>query len=1298
MNNLQSKYASQPNRQTSLKPPLKDCLLTKNHTPDHIVGVKNSFNEIQKRKFFKKFSEPIDILYLDRKYETNKKQIDPKVENYQAIAHQFEQYPPCSQEERKKGVARADITEEGLDDWIAQNMNRSIPEMLDPKKKFNIPYNYLDKLKERYPHLIPQVEVVCEDEEEMFLRGLLEDSTIVDRKTLEEKKKQFKRKSNKKILESFFLKQQNKEKIIDLNVDPKKLEPKVLPGTQIKVSTIKYTQGNNSQSNEFLQKYDIPTQPSNKNTPYSQQSGYNPRISVTSHQKKRQITNNTLSDEQIEQNDSKNNFRSTSYDSTLNSAAHKLFTLNISNFLRKSNNEKNIETSIAEKELSFIEGLINKQNERKQLEELTREQKKQSADYFKDIQKQNRKELNRIVNDAMSYCQNPPDLGQFQHIPTNTSQQVTKEKRPQSHSSSRAQSSSAQKRFFILTKLQSKPSTAQSGKRTTQINNMSNLNTNQHLDKIDYNAQQTKQSFYLQTHLQTDEQEIPKKTQNNFFDFFQPDNFIKVQNDSPIKSSLNPTIANQDYKIQINKFFENNNSQNSNSSFYYQSLRTYKQNKINQMRQRVTLKELTKDYINQDQNKGTTIFNQSNLNKFQQKQRIKSTSMHNNSSFTNNYTSNLQTSFNGNLNESINFKKNEQIQTKKENPSTSIMQGASPSKKQSDLPEQVEDLLNGGSEDNLLQPNDDFANLVLHLEELAITEKKHESQMSNAEFWFYKSWKLIEKGQTEVATQCLKQVLIQEKLHFESIFNMGSLYEKTKKFKTALKWLKISQQFGENQEQIKYGIALCFYKLKVFDESYNNINSLILQIKEKDEPQSRYIYLRALCLKQMKRIQEAEDDYKIFYKKTSPKNFDLLMHFMILFSFKYKNKITKYQDLEIKYSARTFCNFHSAVQQILQGEYFEMKLTKFYKESLGWINQDELLQKLQNLSFFKRFAVQLLKKSLPYLEHKLLEKEKLINPPDDEIYIIISGCVQVFDHSKNYEKPDIVSYYTEGDIIGCDQLENDLCKKPNVWLISQTPIEYIKMNKNMFFDLWKGQYSLEGEKITSLLRNCPMFKGISEISMLKLSYELVSMEEFKLNDVIYNDGTYLESMNFNYIEMKKCSQRRGAGLLKRIVQKMTSYTNSLYKITKFRKFCIKNKQKIQKLMWKTKIIKGFYIIVEGIVKLENDQSWSYILTPGDFFGENLIFKVKSLSNFGRIRAVTEKVKVLFLPRDKFNQINSLDRAIMKNNCINREQIKNIEYQANRYSEVKKLKKQRQKEKEEKILQDQTDEDYIQSLA
>jgi len=116
-----------------------------------------------------------------------------------------------------------------------------------------------------------------------------------------------------------------------------------------------------------------------------------------------------------------------------------------------------------------------------------------------------------------------------------------------------------------------------------------------------------------------------------------------------------------------------------------------------------------------------------------------------------------------------------------------------------------------------------------------------------------------------------------------------------------------SKEFDPSHESTLFGIALCFYKLKEFEASYNGITKLIEAIREKDEPPSKYIYLRALCLKQLNRLAEAEDDYKIFYKKTSPNNFDLLMKLMILFSFKYRNRIAKYSELEIKYSARIYC-------------------------------------------------------------------------------------------------------------------------------------------------------------------------------------------------------------------------------------------------------------------------------------------------------------------------------------------------------------------------------------------------------
>lgn len=41
----------------------------------------------------------------------------------------------------------------------------------------------------------------------------------------------------------------------------------------------------------------------------------------------------------------------------------------------------------------------------------------------------------------------------------------------------------------------------------------------------------------------------------------------------------------------------------------------------------------------------------------------------------------------------------------------------------------------------------------------------------------------------------------------------------------------------------------------------------------------------------------------------------------------------------------------------------------------------------------------------------------------------------------------------------------------------------------------------------------------------------------------------------------------------------------------------------------TRIFKGIYIITQGFAEVENDSGWKgFILNPGDYFGEGLMFK------------------------------------------------------------------------------------------
>lgn len=42
----------------------------------------------------------------------------------------------------------------------------------------------------------------------------------------------------------------------------------------------------------------------------------------------------------------------------------------------------------------------------------------------------------------------------------------------------------------------------------------------------------------------------------------------------------------------------------------------------------------------------------------------------------------------------------------------------------------------------------------------------------------------------------------------------------------------------------------------------------------------------------------------------------------------------------------------------------------------------------------------------------------MIFPKDGEVIVLSAGTVAVQDHSKQLDKPEVVSYFTEGDIIG----------------------------------------------------------------------------------------------------------------------------------------------------------------------------------------------------------------------------------------------------------------------------------------
>lgn len=98
------------------------------------------------------------------------KQISQPVSNYNGDLLPI---PPSRQMDsrarQRNGLCKyQEITEEALDDWIAQSSNRPIISYLDPYKKFHAPDHLLNKIKQRYRKLISIKDVQLDEKKRLY--------------------------------------------------------------------------------------------------------------------------------------------------------------------------------------------------------------------------------------------------------------------------------------------------------------------------------------------------------------------------------------------------------------------------------------------------------------------------------------------------------------------------------------------------------------------------------------------------------------------------------------------------------------------------------------------------------------------------------------------------------------------------------------------------------------------------------------------------------------------------------------------------------------------------------------------------------------------------------------------------------------------------------------------------------------------------------------------------------------------------------------------------------------------------
>lgn len=162
----------------------------------------------------------------------------------------------------------------------------------------------------------------------------------------------------------------------------------------------------------------------------------------------------------------------------------------------------------------------------------------------------------------------------------------------------------------------------------------------------------------------------------------------------------------------------------------------------------------------------------------------------------------------------------------------------------------VDKLLSEDHDKQIRFNNKDVENYQQHAPEILDLEKKDKQNLDNVDFNFIRAVQKIRKGNYESALNCLKQTLQYDKLHFKTIFNMACMYERMKKFDIAIKWFELLMQFPLDQQQdsqseIKYGLALCYYKTGQQKECYRKIIPLAEEDDLKEEGHRQDIqYLR----------------------------------------------------------------------------------------------------------------------------------------------------------------------------------------------------------------------------------------------------------------------------------------------------------------------------------------------------------------------------------------------------------------------------------------------------------------------
>ena len=237
---------------------------------------------------------------------------------------------------------------------------------------------------------------------------------------------------------------------------------------------------------------------------------------------------------------------------------------------------------------------------------------------------------------------------------------------------------------------------------------------------------------------------------------------------------------------------------------------------------------------------------------------------------------------------------------------------------------------------------------------------------------------------------------------------MGCSYEKEGEYNKGLKcFIHLSKIYPTMSEAL-YGVALCLFKIKNYQEALKHIENAIKVVSNDDKNLNYYQYLKAVCYKELGDYESAAE----YYKKVA-KNLLITE----------APKVTKYTLYD-----------------------------KYYNPKNGW-NIDmksKILSTLQERPFFKRFNLDTIEHIFKLFELRIYDRNSLLFLSENETGVFLQGEAVMYSYVNNLNNPKIIAEFFPGSVIGHSSIDNGICHQSEHWIHTKCNLEMCIFTKENF--------------------------------------------------------------------------------------------------------------------------------------------------------------------------------------------------------------------------------------------------------